>query len=158
MATDAARMVTRVMSISGSQIRLNMASVPAMRRRIACAAATVTLISSASLLLLLGSTNSAIAESSRHCRPLKERRIGYRVTIERGPVTCRRARRVLGVFLSGGGKQHGNGSTATTYWTLLGWTCARGAGGGGCFRGGSSYRNARDLIGAEEILPVSSAR
>jgi hypothetical protein len=54
---------------------------------------------------------------------------------------------VLRIFMSGGGKQHGSGGSAT-YWQLGHWRCAGGAGGGGCIRHGHSYNTARDRISA----------
>ena len=37
-------------------------------------------------------------------------------------------------FLSGKGRRHGHGPQANLYWTLYGWTCGTGTGGGGCTR------------------------
>jgi hypothetical protein len=76
----------------------------------------------------------------------------FDVTIEKGSVSCRTAATVLRAFLSGKGKLHGppNGPAYLQTWTLDGWSCGHGAGGGGCIRGGTTYKNARDYIVAQE--------
>jgi hypothetical protein len=76
----------------------------------------------------------------------------FDVTIEKGHASCETARTVMRAFLSGKGKLHGPpaGPAYLQTWTLDGWSCGHGAGGGGCIRDGTSYSNARDYILAEE--------
>ena len=77
----------------------------------------------------------------------------FRVTIEKGRASCQTATRVLKGFLSGHGTLHGprNGPAYKQSYTLDGWTCGYGAGGGACIRGGKTYLTARDQILAEAI-------
>jgi hypothetical protein len=74
--------------------------------------------------------------------------VTFHVTIERGHASCHRARHILKAFLSGKGRMHGpkNGPAAYQYWTIGRWQCGHGAGGGGCIRGGKTYKTARDYI------------
>jgi hypothetical protein len=97
------------------------------------------------------STRIGAAARSRACRSFQLRGTRYSVTIKKGRVTCRTARRVLRAFMSGKGTLHGppNGPAYKQTWTLDGWTCGHGAGGGGCIRHGTDYKNARDFIVAE---------
>lgn len=70
---------------------------------------------------------------------------GWYHTVRRGHVRCRTARHVMRAFLSGHGRMHGpkDGPAAKQYWTLRGWKCGHGAGGGGCVR-----RHSRQAIEA----------
>lgn len=86
------------------------------------------------------------AKSSRTCRSVRARGRRFRVTIVKGSVRCRTARRILRAFFSGKGVKHGGPSNAQTYWTLGRWRCGTGTGGGGCIRGGRDYRVARHYI------------
>lgn len=75
----------------------------------------------------------------------------FEVTIRKGRVGCGAAVSVLQAFVSGQGELHGprSGPSSAQSWTLFGWSCGRGAGGGACIRHGSNFRNARDFIVAE---------
>jgi hypothetical protein len=102
-----------------------------------------------SIAMLLASTGVLAAELTvAHARP-KATIAGYgcgsitadhgtrfHVSVTRGHVACSTARRVLRVFLNGGGKMHGppSGPAYLQYWTLFGWSCGYGTGGGGCTR------------------------
>jgi hypothetical protein len=88
------------------------------------------------------------AAAKRSCKSVTARGRRFRVVINRGAVSCRLARNVLRDFMSGKGIKHGGPSSAETYWTLRGWKCGTGAGGGGCIRHGPTYRTARDWISA----------
>jgi hypothetical protein len=74
------------------------------------------------------------------------------LTIHRGTVSCAEAERVVRDFTAGRGIEHGSGPEADKSWTVDGWTCGHGAGGGACLRGGadgrsaSNYRTAKDYI------------
>ena len=95
---------------------------------------------------------SSGASASRSCGTFTTSNNGvtstYAATVLRGNVRCRVTRRVLRAFASGKGTLHGpvNGPAVAQSWTLFGWRCGHGAGGGACIRGGSSYKNARDWI------------
>jgi hypothetical protein len=91
------------------------------------------------------------ASASRSCKSVKARSHRFSVTIEHGSVSCGTARKVIRLFLSGKGHKHGGPSQAETYWTVRGWRCGTGTGGGGCIRGGTSYLNARHYIIAQQI-------
>lgn len=89
------------------------------------------------------------AKGPRACGSFGAARHPYKVTVERGRVTCAYARDVLRRFLGGEGELHQGTSSASTYTLLGSWTCGRGAGGGGCIRGGRTYRTAKDWILAD---------
>jgi len=75
----------------------------------------------------------------------------FQVTVLKGNVSCRTARRVLRDFLSGKGRLHGppGGPLSEDSWTLDGgWSCGHGAGGGACIHGGPNYKVARQFISA----------
>lgn len=93
------------------------------------------------------SAGAAPVRAARSCGHVHAGGARLKVRINRGKVSCHTARRVLRIFMSGGGKQHGSGGSAT-YWQLGHWRCAGGAGGGGCIRHGHSYNTARDRISA----------
>ena len=92
---------------------------------------------------------ATVAHAARACDGFRLHGLRFHVTVERGPVSCRTARRVLRRFLAGGGVKHGGPSSAETYWTLGRWKCGTGAGGGGCIRGGRTFRTARDWVIAQ---------
>jgi hypothetical protein len=85
---------------------------------------------------------AAPASAARSCGNVHARGHAWKVTIDRGHVTCHAARRVLNAFLHGKGRMHGpkNGPAFRQYWTLYGWRCGNGAGAAGCSRhhGGDS--------------------
>jgi hypothetical protein len=93
----------------------------------------------------------ASAAQVRSCGSIRADGTSLTVTIEKGSVSCKTARTVLEAFFAGKGKFHGppNGPAADQTWTLDGWSCGRGAGGGGCIRNGTNYRNAHKYIVAE---------
>ena len=97
-------------------------------------------------------TQTAGAAESRACGSFRVAGSVFDVTIEKGRVSCDTARSVLRGFLSGKAKLHGppGGPAYLQTWTLDGWSCGHGTGGGGCIRGGTSYTNAPDYILAEE--------
>lgn len=112
----------------------------------------------AATLLAVGAAGSALAgvvpgyPHSHYCPSFKLDRAKYQVTVLKGHVRCRTARRVLRDFLNGGGTMHGppSGPAADQYWTLPGgWKCGHGAGGGGCIRGGRNYKVAKQFIEAD---------
>lgn len=84
---------------------------------------------------------------------------GYRfnVRIERGRVSCARARRVLHKLYRGKGHHHSGPTSAESYTTIGKWRCGTGAGGGACIRHGRTYKDARDYIVAE-VPPPSAPR
>jgi hypothetical protein len=88
------------------------------------------------------------AEAKRTCSSLHLQATTIHVSVQRGSASCSTARRVLSVFLSGGGTMHGpaNGPSYKQWWSVEGWHCGTGAGGGACIRGGSDATNARDYI------------
>lgn len=101
-------------------------------------------------LLALGFVASS-ADAARSCGTVRAGDYRYKITIERGVVSCPKARGVLRAFLRGKGTLHGpvNGPAAKQSWKLRRWWCGHGAGGGACRRGGSDYANARDFILAQ---------
>jgi hypothetical protein len=89
--------------------------------------------------------------ASRSCGTVRAEGVTFTVTISRGAVPCKTARTVLQAFMSGKGTLHGppNGPAFQQTWTLDGWSCGHGTGGGACIRGGATYRTARDYIVAQ---------
>jgi hypothetical protein len=87
--------------------------------------------------------------AARSCGHIHAGGARLKVSIQRGKVKCHTARHVLKRFMNGGGKKHGGGSNATTYWTIGHWRCGYGAGGGACIRHGHNYKTARDFISAQ---------
>jgi hypothetical protein len=122
---------------------------PVARRAVACVIAAGALAAGGIVAAPVGASGSV--GSARSCQPFRLDGVRYHVTIEKGRVTCHTARMVLRAFLSGQGKLHGptHGPAYKQYWTLYGWRCGHGAGGGGCIRRGKSYTTARDYILAE---------
>ena len=120
------------------------------RRLVAAVVGAGALVVVGSIVVPPAGASRSVA-SARSCQPLRVHGARYRVTIEKGHVTCHTARKVLRAFLSGHGKMHGptDGPAYKQYWTLYGWRCGHGAGGGGCIRHGKSYTTARDYIVAE---------
>lgn len=111
--------------------------------------ATVTLGASAMAVPTGHPDGATASRAARACGSFRLQGLRFHVTVQRGPVRCRTARRVLRRFLAGGGVKHGGPSSAQTYWTLGRWKCGTGAGGGGCIRGGRTFRTARDRIIAQ---------
>jgi hypothetical protein len=90
-----------------------------------------------------------VISAKAHMHTCHQFRIGgdtENLMVRRGPVRCSEAQRVIRDWLAGHGVEHGSGPEANRRWIVDNWTCGHGAGGGGCIRGGSSYRNARDVI------------
>lgn len=106
---------------------------------------------------ILGGAASATKTVTKHrppkahlCPALKVHGTTLGLAINRGSVSCGAAAGTMRAFLAGGGTEHGGRSApeAQKYWKLSGgWTCTRATNGGNCFRGGSSYLNAREVIG-----------
>jgi hypothetical protein len=88
--------------------------------------------------------------AARSCGHFHAQGLRFRATIVRGRVTCKGARKVLRAFMSGRGKKHGSGPEANLTWTVFGWTCGHGTGGGGCIRHGNDASTARDYIVAQQ--------
>jgi hypothetical protein len=95
-------------------------------------------------------TTSATARQ-RSCSTFHASGSTFSVTVLRGPVKCRTAKHVLRAFFSGKGKQHGppSGGLLQQWWTVDGWRCGYGAGGGACIRGSKSYKTAPNWIEAQ---------
>ena len=94
------------------------------------------------------------APQTRLCSSLKAKGTTYGLAINRGSVSCASAARTMVSFLSGGGTEHGGRSApeARKYWTLSGgWKCTRATNGGSCFRDGSNYLTAREVIGTYSL-------
>lgn len=84
-------------------------------------------------------TTPAVAEAAAwtRCRGMPAQPRGRFVVRKKGRVTCRGARKLMRLFLvEGRGRKHGGPYGYNTYWTLYGWKCGTGAGGGGCSRPG----------------------
>ena len=79
------------------------------------------------------------AAAKRSCRTFRASGATLVVTIQHGRVTCATARHVLRDFFHGRGKMQGppNGPAYKQWWSVDGWACGFGAGGGGCSRSGS---------------------
>jgi hypothetical protein len=107
------------------------------------------------LLAVLALPSTATA-GTRKCPQFTITARSYRsvehLVIRRGSVSCSDAQKVVRDFVAGRGVEHGSGPEADRSWTVDGWTCGHGAGGGSCLRGGatglsaSSYRTAKDYI------------
>lgn len=72
----------------------------------------------------------------RACGTFVAQHTKFGATVSRGSVACRTARKVLKAFVSGKGHRHGpaNGPAYLQTWTVYGWTCGHGTGGGACVR------------------------
>jgi hypothetical protein len=110
------------------------------------------------VVLALGASSGALAgvvpgyPKSYRCPSFKLSGSRFRVTVLKGNVRCRRARRVLRDFLGGKGTLHGppGGPSVEQSWTLDGgWKCGHGAGGGACTYGGRNYKVAKKFIEAD---------
>lgn len=117
----------------------------------------VLLTIAASTVLALSVTGLALAgvvpgyPHSHYCPSVELGSTRYQVTVLKGNVRCRKARRVLRDFLNGKGKMHGppGGPASEQTWTLDGgWKCGHGAGGGACIHGGANYKVAKQFIEA----------
>jgi hypothetical protein len=97
------------------------------------------------------SASPTVHEATRSCADIRSEASTFTVTIEKGNVSCSTARKVLEAFMSGKGTEHGppDGPQADQTWTVDGWSCGHGAGGGACIHGGANYRVARDQIVAQ---------
>jgi len=105
-------------------------------------------------MIVLAPTASAsptVHEATRSCADIRAAGSTFTVTIDKGNVSCSTARKVLRAVLSGKGTEHGptDGPQADQSWTVDGWSCGHGAGGGACIYGGANYRVARDPIVAQ---------
>jgi hypothetical protein len=98
----------------------------------------------------LAAPPTSLAATPRSCGSFQAGGMRLHVSIRRGRVSCTTARTVLRAFFAGKGKMHGPafGPAALQYWTVYGWNCGHGTGGGACLRDGTNYRNARDYIWA----------
>src|SRR3954468_14237820 len=98
-----------------------------MRR--ALAGVAVCFVVAVSALTASASDGPSVAQAaSRSCGSFRLHGLTYDVTIERGHVPCRAARKVLRAFMNGKGRQHGSGPEADKTWPLSGWTCGHGTG------------------------------
>jgi hypothetical protein len=102
------------------------------------------------LAMAFVATGPASAKN-RGCGTFRAQDVKFDATVLRGSVSCAIARHVLRDFFSGKGKMHGppNGPAYEQSWTVDGWSCGHGAGGGACIRGGKTYKTARDWIEAQ---------
>jgi hypothetical protein len=93
---------------------------------------------------------TSAAARSRRCGTFRAEGQTFSATRLRGSVTCRRTRHILRDFFDGKGTMHGppNGPAYKQWWSVDGWRCGYGAGGGACIHGGKSYKTARDWIEA----------
>lgn len=82
-----------------------------------------------------------VAADWKRCGKIRAKPNGHFTVRKKGKVTCRGARKLMHLFLNEGqGVKHGGPSSAETYYTLYGWRCGTGAGGGGCTRRGGRDR------------------
>jgi hypothetical protein len=82
----------------------------------------------------------APVSAARACGGFRFNGFRYHVTVERGTVSCSRARRILRRFFAGHGRRHNGRDMAHTWADLGGWRCGYGTGGGGCTkRQGTGY-------------------
>jgi len=109
----------------------------------------------ATLGLVANAPAQAGARATSRCAPTHVRGTPFSVAVRRGRVSCGEAQRVVHSFQKGGGVKHATGSTET--WTIDGWNCLHGTAATECFKGGESYRLAREAIEAfiETRLPVA---
>jgi hypothetical protein len=87
---------------------------------------------------------------SKSCGTFRAHGSTLAVSVLRGSVTCATAQHVLSDFFHGKGRLHGpiNGPAYLQTWSVDGWTCGYGAGGGACIRGGNTYTTAHYRIEA----------
>ncbi len=100
----------------------------------------------ATLGLLASAAAQAAPRATSRCAPTHVRGTPFSVVVRRGRISCGEAQRVVHSFQKGGGVEHTVGTTET--WSVDGWDCLHGATATECFRGGASYRHARDAIEA----------
>lgn len=100
------------------------------------------------LTTAVAAISASPANAERSCGSIHGEGQALKVTIARGHASCTQARQITSSFFSGHWPRHGGPSMASLYWSLPGgWRCTlRTNGGAGCWRGGSSYLNERDLI------------
>jgi len=80
----------------------------------------------------------ATAPGWKRCGKIPAEPRGRFLVRKKGRVTCRGARKLMNLFLNEGqGEEHGGPYQYQKYWTLYGWRCGTGAGGGGCVRRGA---------------------
>lgn len=110
---------------------------------------TVRVLTAALALAFVMLASSADA-TTRACGSFRAQGTTFNVTVLRGSVTFKVARHVLSDFVHGKGTEHGppNGPAYQQTWSVDGWSCGHGAGGGACIQHGATYKNARDWIEA----------
>jgi hypothetical protein len=122
--------------------------------------ACVRKVGALAVFTTLGLVASAPAQARAHatsrCAPTHVRGTPFSVVVRRGRVSCSEAQRVVHSFQRGGGVEHGTGSNET--WSVDGWECLHGTTATECFKGGASYRHAREIIEAfiQTRLPAAA--
>jgi hypothetical protein len=91
------------------------------------------------------------ARADRRCGNVTAGEFKVKVTIDRGRVTCRTARKTVRRFYNGDRTKHGGPSNAETWWEVGRWRCGLGAGGMACNRHGTDWDDARDRLFGEVI-------
>src|SRR4051812_31982930 len=74
--------------------------------------------------------------AAKACHSIHGRGYRWTVRVEKGHVSCRKARKVLSAFLHGKGHMHGpaNGPAYQQWRSVYHWRCGNGAGAVGCSR------------------------
>jgi hypothetical protein len=100
------------------------------------------LLTVAVLLLAVPATASArtrlalLAGASAHSRACPHFRVGDDIeALSVRAVSCPTAEQIVHLWLKGNAVEHGSGPEADRSWTVDGWLCGHGAGGGACHRG-----------------------
>ncbi len=108
------------------------------------------LATTTSLIAVLAALSASPAAAERACGTIHGEGQTLKVSVARGHASCAEARQTLSSFFDRRWPQHGGPAMASLYWSLpKGWRCQLATGGGGgCYRGGSTYATERDLIGA----------
>ena len=99
----------------------------------------------------MGAVPTAGSAREHECPQFRANGVSFNAIVLRGRPRCPVVDRVLRIFMSGGGRMHGppNGPAYRQSWTVEGWRCGHGTGGGACIRGGRTYRTAREWIEAQ---------
>jgi hypothetical protein len=83
--------------------------------------------------------------TARVCDDILSLHAFYSVTVRAGS-SCSTARRVLHTFMGGGGVAHGGPAAYQQWWSVAGWRCGYGAGGGACLRSVSGRRARASIV------------
>lgn len=129
-------------------------------RKVMMGRSTIGIVALVAALCVVFASISPAQARTRHCGKVttvyKKYKSKYRVRIDRGSVSCKKARWAIKAYNEGKGTLHKSGKGRVNWYTTLpgGWSCASGAGGEeGCTRGPKIDRyQRRDQVYASPIF------